>query len=1075
MGNTVRNLIPGIEKDEFNWIEFYGNIALEQTKTQFEQFSQPLNKWYRVYVYSNEYLYFTTLFIDITEMKQFYQELEIVNNNYKNFLNSLNENILIFDFNGKILFLNEIFSQSLGYNVDELIGKSLKIIWPQVDYNLEEMKYNLEEKISKEYIWQLLDKHYETLYFNVRISESRWYGEKCIFCFLKDLSLEKEIFRNFDIIFNTITSSLLIVNTKNFEIIEANKAFLILSELLFTDVIQKNIFELNIFNDKDIKTLIEKTLTDGYFNGFKTEISISSGKYTVVIHTKVIFLVKNEYILFNINDITELEKKQQEIIKLHKQNEVILKSSPVGIALVKNRKIMWHNPLYAKILGFDENINLAGQSAEIMYQSNEQMQKVGEEINRNLKEFGYFESEGEIITKDGRTIWIKVIVLPVNINNEENEVLTTIEDITKTRELIHELENAKKLADEANQAKSMFLAHMSHEIRTPLNGIIGFSELLLHTELDEVQKQYATFVNEAGEHLLTIINDILDFSKIEAGMLELNVTKNNFVEFLENVIELVKFQALKKDIALLLNINYNFPLYVYFDEVRLKQILVNLLSNAIKFTHEGFVELKAEIIDKDENEFAVFHFEVTDTGIGISEEKQSSLFTAFNQTDASISKKYGGTGLGLAISQLLANKMDSEIKINSKLGEGSKFYFDVKFKVSKAIFLDTVKKYDDLKITVVNFDDLHLKFLCTRLRLMNIQCNSISSEIEFGYQIDKSVNIYIYNFDNIVNFHNFRNIVRPRNLIIYITKIIDKSIQQQLDKIPEIRAFVYHPIKIFELEELIKKSLENNSVNISYQKTESYITNNTVNILIAEDMQMNMFLIKTIINKMLPNAKIYEATDGYQACDIYAKEKNNIHLILMDVQMPGMDGLEATKQIRELEKSYSLKNVPIIALTAGALKTEQEKAFAAGMNDFLTKPVQTPKLAEIFAKYLQNTEQTSIEKNLFYDKQDMILRYGNNDQIFKKIIKLILDDMPSRLKILGENIENNNYAAIKFISHQIKGSAANLSLKQLHRVAHQIELTAFENGSIEFIKNDYNQLIKIWEETEKVLREEIKE
>ncbi|HBD96488.1 MAG: hypothetical protein A2015_15770 [Spirochaetes bacterium GWF1_31_7] len=404
------------------------------------------------------------------------------------------------------------------------------------------------------------------------------------------------------------------------------------------------------------------------------------------------------------------------------------------------------------------------------------------------------------------------------------------ESYDKILENNRQLAIANNTALEANKAKSMFLAHMSHEIRTPLNGVIGFTELLLKTPLDSIQKQYVLNSHSSGKLLLDIINNILDFSKIESGKLELSIEKINLKKFINSTIDMVTYQSLNKNIKLIYAPSSTIPHYVYGDPIRIKQILINLLSNAIKFTPEGEVELKENIVYLDNYQVLVT-FSIKDTGIGISDVEKEKLFKPFAQADGSTTRKFGGTGLGLAISNLLAQRMGSSIQIESTPGKGSTFTF---------------------------------------------------------------------------------------TLQLYYENTTD----------------------------------DNTLIDANENKTEhqQLITSKPVTILIAEDVLLNMELIKGVLQSMLSSVTIIEAKNGLEALQ-YASSQI-FDCILMDVHMPVMEGVEATIRIREFEKSNSRRRTPIIALTAGALLDEKEKCFQAGMDDFITKPIDTDELYKVLTLYL---------------------------------------------------------------------------------------------------------------------------
>jgi signal transduction histidine kinase/CheY-like chemotaxis protein len=538
-------------------------------------------------------------------------------------------------------------------------------------------------------------------------------------------------------------------------------------------------------------------------------------------------------------------------------------------------------------------------------------------------------------------------------------IIRTINNARKELEISEsELRNAKTIAEQANKAKSEFLANMSHEIRTPLNGVIGFTELLQSTPLTAVQFQYVKNANASGQNLLGIINDILDFSKIEAGMMELEIIKTDIIDLLNQSADIIKFSADKKKLELLLDIAPNIPRYAYTDAVRLKQILANLMGNAVKFTEKGEIELKVSYENSVSNR-GKFSFSVRDTGIGISETQRSKLFKVFSQADSSVTRKYGGTGLGLVISQMIANKLNSKIEIDSEPGVGTTFSFEVETRIEyaeqpEALAMKAIHRclvLDDNKhnrmILEHNLAYWGLQSVCVESGQLAI--DTLKADTNFDVFI---CDYHIPEMDGIETIQYIREYLKLTVDQLPIILLHSSSDDAELHKKCEenkVQFMITKPVKSEELYNYLK------NINAPIQpisKTEVASTDKTAKstkILIVEDVAMNMLLIKFLLTKLIPDVTIIEAENGIEAI---AKWKDELpDLILMDMQMPEMDGIDATKEIRKLEKNSDIQT-PIIALTAGALHEEREKCLSAGMNDFLTKPIEQEKLLETLKRYI---------------------------------------------------------------------------------------------------------------------------
>ena len=621
-------------------------------------------------------------------------------------------------------------------------------------------------------------------------------------------------------------------------------------------------------------------------------------------------------------------------------------------------------------------------------------------------------------------------------------IIVSAQNITASVKINKELKNAKKMADIASKAKSEFLANMSHEIRTPLNGVIGFSDLLLKTPLNDIQTQYLNYINESGENLLNIINDILDFSKVESGKMDLIIEKSNIYDMVSQVINVILYQSQKKNIELLLNIEQGLPETIWLDESRLKQILVNLLGNAVKFTEQGEIELKVEQLNLDSKNIKL-RFSVRDTGIGIPKEKQQHIFNAFTQENSSISKRYGGTGLGLTISNNILKYMGSSLSLTSELQKGSVFYFDIEVPYETS----ENHKDEDLKINkvlIVDDNEANRIIIQHMLAYKNIDSKLAANGMEAlqillaGERFDVILMDYhmpvisgLETIEKIKELFNKQNESSP--LIILHTSSeehdVINSFRQENDSY-----FLLKPIKSEELYKTLRRAVKNTDKEITaitQPEKETSMLMHAPKVLLVDDNPVNMVLNHKMLRSLVPDAQLTEATDGLQAV-LQCKEKT-FNIILMDVQMPVMDGLEATKQIRLLPE-YS--NVPIIGVTAGNVLGEKEKCLDSGMNDFLPKPLRQADLLEMLKKYIinenNNAAEDSAHKENYLDINLLNEQIGDDDEDFRKIfLNLVIDQLTQAEENIRKSTAEKESADLKLILHKLKGTAGTAGLVKL--------------------------------------------
>ncbi|MFP4164499.1 MAG: response regulator [Chitinispirillaceae bacterium] len=573
------------------------------------------------------------------------------------------------------------------------------------------------------------------------------------------------------------------------------------------------------------------------------------------------------------------------------------------------------------------------------------------------------EIDSQVLT-DARMNIFSQIMLYISLSAVTIVLLLYLTVFRFMKKLINRLYATKKLADEANQAKSRFLANMSHEIRTPLNGVIGFTELLKSTPLTPLQRKYLDNANVSGHTLLGIVNDILDFSKIEAGMLELETAKTDMVDLLESSADIVKLAAGEKNLELLLDIDHRMPRFAHVDPLRLKQIIANLLGNAVKFTEKGEIELKVvyENLGGGQGKYTL---SVRDTGIGITEQQKQKLFQPFSQADSSTTRKFGGSGLGLIISDMIAAKMDSKINVRSTPGVGSTFFFHFTTTFEYGESLDTAQIGSIKRCLVIDDNANNRMILEHMLANWNINSKASRNALEALKVIETSrpfdVIICDYHMPGIDGLETIRMIrekieqtAEKQPVILLHLSSDDSQLHKRCEELG-VRFRQTKPVKSRELfkclcsigkpfsetEPAEKDGRENTPENNSRERT--------AKILIAEDVKINMLMITSLLKNILPEADFIEAADGFQVLEHY--KNNEIDLIFMDVQMPGMDGLRATEAIRSKEKN-SLKRIPIIAQTASATKEEKERCLTAGVDGFLTKPIDPEKLKACLKVYL---------------------------------------------------------------------------------------------------------------------------
>ncbi len=751
--------------------------------------------------------------------------------------------------------------------------------------------------------------------------------------------------------------------------------------------------------------------------------------------------------------------------------EDIFSHTIVGmLVLDREGRILRINKILGEMIGYDEE-GLKHSSlspfihVEYVFAFETSLQKLlsGEE--------DHFQSEVRYLRTDGQTAWWRLSVSLVKDSRTGNYfAFAVVEDITRRKRDEEELKKAKETAEIDTKTKSEFLANMSHEIRTPIHTITGMTELLLDTELDEEQQEYGEQVRFSADVLLSLINNILDFSKIEAGKLHLESIDFDLYKIIEEAVDIVTLEAHKKELELAIYIDPRTPHMLQGDPVRLRQILVNLVKNAVKFTARGSILVSVKAL-KEDRHLTTLKFIIFDTGVGISPEKQEKLFQSFSQVDSSTTRKFGGTGLGLTIARNLTELMGGRIGVESSAGKGAAFWFTaVMEKQDRAnIFRDVSDTFfEGLRVLVID-DKITVRSILKRyLRCWGCEIEEAENGVEAlevlrsRARSDRNIHLAIVDLRmpgmdgwQFASEVNADKVINSTKLILQ-TPAGMSGAEAKMKLLKWFDGYLGKPVKRGELLEkvfrVVNSGFDLETVGVEeVDELKAFISlaavrkeERSLRILVAEDHEVNQMLFKTILEKM--GYLVEPAMDGLEA--VKAVAKVHFDLIFMDIQMPNMNGYQATEKIRAL----GFKG-PIIAVTANAIKEEIAKSRRAGMDDFLTKPFKQKDLLPYLKKWLpdgradgeENPESgETAETEELFDFEKAVETFMGKEEVVKKLLSSFTDKVDGQIKALKAAVKNQDFEVVRVEAHSIKGGAWNLQAKKLGDAAAELELAGRE-------------------------------
>ena len=794
--------------------------------------------------------------------------------------------------------------------------------------------------------------------------------------------------------------------------------------------------------------------------------------------------------IYIIHDITEQQAASNEILRQKEYFETLVKNSPVAIVIMDmDSNILSCNPAFESLYGYKQQ-EVRGKNLDRLISLENDLETAAS-YSKQVVSGATIHGYGQRVRKDGSLVDVEVFGVPVVVEGKSSGILGLYHDVS-------DIVQARREAEAADRAKSEFLANMSHEIRTPMNGIIGMIELTQGTSLTHEQKDYLITARESADALLTLLNDILDFTKIESGYLILEAIDFDPRNVVESATTFIAPRAESKGLEVFCLTQPTIPSRLVGDPGRLRQVLMNLAGNAIKFTTHGEVVIRAAL-EKEDDEKVTLKFAVTDTGMGIPADRQAAIFDRFVQVDSSTTRKFGGTGLGLAISKQLVELMHGKIGIISEPNVGSTFWFTAEFEKSKTPIEEDIQIPISIRgshILIVDDNPTNRLILTKQLQAFGCRPDSVGDSVYVMQQLISAsqsgdpykivlLDMQMPEKDGVTILTE----IKQNELVKDVHVVILTSMGHRGDAAKLIAlgcdGYLVKPVKKDHLEEMILTVLGQKTGTAALRiQTGQLITSHTISerrrkmvqILLAEDNIINQKLAVNLLQKAGYSVDVVD--NGQMAVE--AMLQKDYTLVLMDVQMPEMDGLEATQIFRT--KEMSGKHTPIIAMTAHAMKGDREMCLTAGMDDYLSKPLEPQEFFRTINLWInkslpgtgalppvvdpielpQKTAQISSGQPL--NLVEALPRFGDDLDFFKSMLGEFIKNLPERITNLEEAIARQDIKTVTRLAHNLKGAAANFSAEGVRSAAATLELNGFHgdisdaNETLESIKAELPKL-----------------